>query len=102
MGLQESETCHLLKSIICKKSLALNDLPELAFVYNEIKAYLPSFLKLFHCLKQRRMLSEKHISDIVEYAGYEFPQLTDRIQFLTNSLIHLESQKRNLMDKIVL
>jgi hypothetical protein len=80
----------------------LNQLHELAFVYSEIRSYLPSFLKLFRCLKQRRMLSEKHISDIVEYAGYEFPQLTDRIQFLTNSLIHLESQKRNLMDKIVL
>lgn len=39
---------------------ALNDLHELAFVYDEIKTMLPSFLKLFHCLKENRMLSEKH------------------------------------------
>jgi hypothetical protein len=38
---------------------ALNDLHEMAFVYNEIRAYLPSFLKLFHCLKKNKMLSEK-------------------------------------------
>jgi hypothetical protein len=81
---------------------ALNELHELPFVYNEIKGYLPSFLKLFHCLKQRRMLGEKQISDILEYAGYELSQLTDRIHCLTNSIIHLESQKRNLMDKIIL
>ena len=31
---------------------ALNDLHELAFMYNEIKTFLPSFLKLFHCLKE--------------------------------------------------
>jgi transposase len=42
---------------------ALNDLHELAFMYNEIKTFLPSFLKLFHCLKMRRMLDEKNFSD---------------------------------------
>ena len=47
---------------------ALNELHELAFVYNEIKAYLPSFLKLFHCLKKHKMLSEKHITNILRYA----------------------------------
>ena len=36
---------------------ALNQLHELAFVYNEIKAYLPSFLKLFHCLKKKKQNS---------------------------------------------
>ena len=41
----------------------LNDVYELAFVYSEIKSYLPSFLKLFHCLKERRMLDEKNISN---------------------------------------
>jgi hypothetical protein len=41
---------------ILEEFWALNDLHELAFVYNEIKTSLPSFLKLFHCLKDRRML----------------------------------------------
>jgi hypothetical protein len=37
---------------ILQEFWALNDLHELTFVYNEIKTFLPSFLKLFHCLKK--------------------------------------------------
>jgi hypothetical protein len=81
---------------------ALNDLHELAFVYNEIKTFLPSFLKLFHCLKERRMLNEKHISNILKYVGTDLPQLIDRVQCLTNDVINLEGQKINLMNKLVL
>jgi len=81
---------------------ALNDLHELAFVYNEIKTFLPLFLKLFHCLKERRMLDEKHISNILRYVGTDLPQLTDRVQCLTNDIINLEGQKRNLMNKLIL
>ena len=33
---------------------ALNQLHELAFVYDEIRTFLPSFLKLFHCLKKTK------------------------------------------------
>jgi hypothetical protein len=81
---------------------ALNDLHELACVYNEIKTFLPSFLKLFHCLKEQKMLSEKHITNILRYAGNDLPQLTDRVQCLTNDIINLESQKINLMNKLIL
>ena len=76
---------------------ALNDLHELAFVYNEIKTFLPS-----HCLKDRRMLSEKHISNVLRYVDNDLPQLTDRVQCLTNDVRNLESQKRNLMNKLIL
>jgi len=34
---------------------ALNDLFELTFVYNEIKIYLPSFMKPFYCLKEKNV-----------------------------------------------
>jgi hypothetical protein len=81
---------------------ALNDLHELAFVYNEIKTFLPSFLKLSHCLKENRMLDEKHISNVLRYVGNDLPQLTDRIQCLTNDVINLEGQKSNLMNKLIL
>ena len=81
---------------------ALNDLHELVFVYNEIKTFLPSFLKLFHCLKERRILNEKHISNILKYVGTDLPQLTYRVQCLTNDVINLEGQKRNLMNKLIL
>ncbi|MGH9976008.1 MAG: hypothetical protein ACRD8Z_09265, partial [Nitrososphaeraceae archaeon] len=80
----------------------LNDLHELAFVYNEIKTFLPSFLKLFRCLEDRRMLDERHISNILRYAGNDLPQLTDRVQCLSNEIINLENQKRNLMNKVII
>ena len=81
---------------------ALNQLHELAFVYSEIKTFLPSFLKLFHCLKNNKMLGEKYILDVLRYVGNDLPQLTDRIQCLTNDVINLEGQKRNLFDKLIL
>jgi hypothetical protein len=81
---------------------ALNDLHELAFVYNEVKTFLSSFLKLFHCLKERRMLDEKHISKFLRYANYDLTDLENRVQCLSNEIINLEGQKRNLMNKLML
>ena len=81
---------------------ALNELHELAFVYDEIRTFLPSFLKLFHCLKNNKMLSEKHISNVLKYVGNDLPQLTDRIQCLSNDVINLEDKKRNLLNELVL
>ena len=81
---------------------ALNGLYDLAFVYNEVKAYLPSFLKLFHCLKKHKMLSEKNISDVLRYVGNDLPQLTDRIQCLRNDVIDLEDKKRNLLNELTI
>ena len=81
---------------------ALNDLHELALVYNQVKVFLPSFLKLFHCLKKNKMLSEKHIFDILKYVGDDLPKLTDRIQCLRNDVIDLEDKKRNLMDQLII
>ena len=81
---------------------ALNQLHELAFVYNEIKAYLPSFLKLFHCLKKNKMLDEKYILDILKYVGDDLPQLTDKVQCLSNDVINLEAKKRNVMNQLII
>jgi hypothetical protein len=87
---------------IMEEYSALNELHELAFVYNEIGSYLPSFLKLFHCLKNNKMLGEKHISNILKNVGDDLPQLTDKVYCLSNDVINLEGQKRNLMNKIIL
>jgi hypothetical protein len=81
---------------------ALTDLHELAFVYSEIKTFLPSFLKLFYCLKNNNMLGEKYISDVLRYVGNDLPELTDRIQCLSNDVINLEDKKRNLMNELIL
>ena len=56
LNLSTSEVQNLLEEF-----RALNELHELAFVYNEIKTFLPSFFKLFHCLKKNKMLGEKYI-----------------------------------------
>ena len=80
----------------------MNDLHDLTLAYNEIKAYLPSFLKLFHCLKERRMLDEKHIFEFLKYANYDLSDLMNRVQYLSNDVINLEGQKRNLMNKVIL
>jgi hypothetical protein len=81
---------------------ALNDLHELALVYGEIKSYLPSFLKLFHCLKDHRMLDEKNISKFIRNANYDLSDLENRVQCLSNEIINLEGQKRNSMNKVIL
>jgi hypothetical protein len=97
LNLSASEVQNLLEEF-----WALNELHELAFVYNEIKTFLPSFLKLFHCLKNNKMLSEKHISNVLRYVGNDLPQLTDRIQCLSNDVINLEDKKRNLLNQLII
>jgi hypothetical protein len=97
LNLSASEVQNLLEEF-----WVLNELHELAFVYNEIKTFLPSFLKLFHCLKNNKMLGEKYISDVLKYIGNDLPQITDRLQCLSNDIINLEGQKRNLLDKLIL
>ena len=87
---------------ILEEFWALNDLHELAFMYNEIKTFLPSFLKLFHCLKERRMLDEKNISKFLRYANYDLSDLSNRVQCLSDEIINLEGQKRNSMNKVIL
>ena len=47
------------------------------------------------------MLGEKYISDILRYVGNDLPQLTDRVQCLTNDVINLEDKKRNLLNELV-
>jgi hypothetical protein len=81
---------------------ALNDLHELAFVYNEIRAYLPSFLQLFRYLKQCKMLNEKQISNILRYIGDDLPKLTDRVHCLRNDIISLEDKKRDAINQLIL
>jgi hypothetical protein len=87
---------------ILEEYWTLNDLSELAFVYNEIKAYLPSFLQLFRCLKKSKMLSEKQISNILKYIGDDLPELTDRIHFLRNDIINLEDKKRDAINQLII
>lgn len=80
---------------------ALNQLHELAFVYSEIKNFLPSFIKLYRCLKERKMLNEEYLINFLKYAGHDIPELTYRLQQLANEVIELESKKRQSIDTLV-
>jgi hypothetical protein len=79
---------------------ALNQLHELAFVYGEIKNSLPSFIKLYHCLKEHKMLNEEYIFNLIKYAGYDIPELTYRLQQLANEVIDLESKKKKSIGEL--
>jgi hypothetical protein len=81
---------------------ALNQLYELAFVYNEIRNYLQLFLKLFHSLKEHKLLSEKHIGNLLKYATLDLPYLTNEIQRLRNDVLDLEYKKKDLKDTLTL
>jgi hypothetical protein len=79
---------------------ALNQLHELAFVYGEIKNSLPSFMKLYRCLKEHKMLNEEYISNLLKYAGHDIPELIYRLQRLANEVIGLESKTKKSIDEL--
>jgi hypothetical protein len=80
---------------------ALNDLHELTLVYNDVKAFLPSFLQLFRCLKKSKMLNERQISNILKYIGDDLPKLNDRVHCLRNDIINLEDKKRDAINQLI-
>jgi prefoldin subunit 5 len=75
---------------------ALNQLHELGFLFNEIKFYLPSFIKLFNLLKRNKMLGNGYITKFLRYAEHDLPFLEDKIQKLTGDVIELEWKKKDL------
>jgi hypothetical protein len=78
----------------------LNQLHELEFLFNEIKNYLPSFIKLFNLLKRNKMLGDGYISKFIKYADHDLPTLESKIQKLTGDVIELEWKKRDLNNTI--
>jgi hypothetical protein len=79
---------------------ALDQLQELAFVFSEIKNFLPSFMKLYRSLKEYGTLNEEYLVGFLKYAGHDLPELTYRIQQLANEVIDLESKKKQSIDEL--
>ena len=48
------------------------------------------------------MLYEKNIYKFIKNANYDLSDLANRVQCLSNEIINLEGQKRNLMNKVIL
>ena len=80
---------------------ALKELYDLAFVYLEIKNYLPSFTELFKLLKQNKMLGKKQISKLLGYA-VDLPLLESKTRRLRSEIIDLEFKKKDLTDTLTL
>ena len=59
---------------------------------------LPSFLRLFHLLKDYKMLNEKYLLEFLKYVGQDLPELFNRLQQLANEVIDLESKKKQSTD----
>jgi hypothetical protein len=81
---------------------ALNQLHELAFLFNEIKHYLPSFIKLFNLSKRNKLLGEERISKILRCADLDLPSLENKVQNVTGDVIELEWKKKDLNNTIIL
>lgn len=81
-----------------KEFWALDQLHELAFVFSEIKIFLPSFMKLYRSLKEYGTVTEEYLVGFLKYVGHDLPELTYRIQQLANEVIDLESKKKQSID----
>jgi hypothetical protein len=57
---------------------ALNQLHDLVIAYSEIKNYLPSFMKLYRSLKERKMLNEEYLFNLLEYVEFVRAFLRER------------------------
>ena len=42
------------------------------------------------------------VVELFRYANYDLSDLTNRVECLSNEIINLEGQKRNLMNKVIL
>jgi hypothetical protein len=80
----------------------LNQLHELAFLFNEIKIYLPSFIKLFNLLKRNKLLGKERISKFLKYAEHDLPFLENKTQNLTSDVIDPKWKKKDLNNTITL
>lgn len=57
-------------------------------------------MKLYHYLKEHKMLNEEYVSNLLKYAGHDIPELIYRMQQLANEVIDLESKKKINIDAL--
>jgi exonuclease VII small subunit len=81
---------------------SLNELHDLVFLYDEIKYYLPSFIKLFHTLKRNKLLGGDRITKFLRYADHDLPVLENKIQKLSSDAIDLEWKKQQTQEIVTI
>jgi hypothetical protein len=80
----------------------LNNMYELAEVYEEIRSYLPSFLRLHRILNDRGM-GEQEILNVLELANnHQLQHLQWKVEYLRNDIEMLEDQKTKASNHILI
>jgi hypothetical protein len=78
----------------------LSKLDDLETLYQEAKYPLSLLLRLFNILKDKRIIKDKEIYDLVELANYGLPSLSNRYEELLNQVTALQSKKVTLINEI--
>jgi hypothetical protein len=78
----------------------LSKLDDLEELYHEAKYSLSLLLRLFNILKDKRIIKDKEIYDLVELANYGLPSLRNRHEDLLNQVRALQSEKIVLINEI--
>ena len=78
----------------------LSKLDDLEILYQEAKYSLSLLLRLFNILKDKRIIKDKEIYDLVELANYGLPSLRNRHEELLNQVTALQREKAALINEI--
>jgi hypothetical protein len=78
----------------------LSKLDDLENLYHEAKYSLSLLLSLFKILKDKSIIKDKDIYDIIELANYGLPNLRNRYEDLLNQVTALQREKAALINEI--
>jgi hypothetical protein len=71
----------------------LSKLDDLETLYHEAKYSLSLLLQLFKILKDKRIMKDKDIYDLIELANYGLPSIRNRYEDLLNQVTTLQGEK---------
>ena len=79
----------------------LSKLDNLEILYHEAEYSLSLLLRLHNILKDKRITKDKDISDLIELANDDLPNLRARFDMLINQVTALENEKNLLSSEIL-
>jgi transposase len=79
----------------------LSKLDNLEILYHEVKYSLSLLLRLHNILKEKRIIKDKDISDLIELANDGLPNIRARFEVLLNQVTSLENEKNSLNSEIL-
>ncbi len=79
----------------------LSKLDNLEILYHEAEYSLSLLLRLHNILKDKRITKDKDISDLIELANDDLPNLRARFDMLLNQVTAMENEKNSLSTEIL-